>query len=218
MTQRENALLALFRPEVTEHGMRVGMRSGDSIEIPLQPEGPEMDVQIWNDACVAQCVSREVDEWFSDTLSTACRLVYMPDSTMRHTHPDWSEPDDIVGFADAFPVLVAGEASLRDLNSRLDVELPMNRFRPNIVVESQVPFEEDAWPAFHLNGLRFHALKQCGRCIVTTTNQDTAEVGVEPLKTLAKYRLFGQAVCFGMYFAPEGELAISVGDSCNIEG
>ncbi|AIE84136.1 MOSC domain-containing protein [Fimbriimonas ginsengisoli] len=213
LSQRAIPAMCLFRPEMREDSMRIAGPDGSTVDVPLGSEGERLTVQVWASYCDAIRVPPFVDEWFSERMEMPVRMVYMPDDSIRPTHPDFTRPGDKVGFADAMPVLVASRASLDSLNARLAEPLPMNRFRPNIVVEGVSAHEEDAWPGFELSGVRFRAAKKCGRCQVTTTNQETAEVGIEPLRTLANYRLEGNAVYFGAYFVPEGEGVVSVGDA-----
>ena len=126
-------------------------------------------------------------------------------------------PTDQVGFADGYPLLLISEASLADLNSRLATPLPMNRFRPNIVVTGCEPYAEDTWQRIQIGGLGFDIVKPCARCATTTTDQATGARGKEPLKTLATYRdgpdsgpLFGQNVIHA------GVGAIRVGDEVEV--
>jgi uncharacterized protein YcbX len=211
LSQRSKPEMCLFHPSIAGGALRI--RSGDcEIELPLQPEGERVQVQVWRDVCEAVRVSDEADAWLTKHLGIPARLVYMPEDVVRQTNLDFTLPGDKVGFADAFPLLVASHASLEDLNRRLAEPIPMNRFRPNLVLSGTDPFEEDSWPAFELGGIRFRAAKKCGRCQVTTTNQDTAEVGQEPLRTLATFRRDGNTVLFGAYFVPESGGVVRVGD------
>jgi len=212
MTQRSDTRLALFRTGIEADGLRLRNPSGEEFILPLEPEGGCRTVQVWKDTCRAIQVADAVDAWLSDSLDKRCSLVYMPDDSIRQTNLDFTRPGDKVSFADGFPVLVIGESSLEDLNSRLEQPLPLNRFRGNIIVRGWEPFAEDRWPKISIGDLTLRAAKQCGRCGVTTTNQDTGEVGVEPLKTLADYRKFGNGVMFGTHFVPELEGVVSVGD------
>src|SRR4029077_1929444 len=124
-----------------------------------------------------------------------------------------------VAFVDAFPLLVISEASLEHLNARLQSPLPMNRFRPNIVLQGSAAHEEDRWKAVRIGEVEFHAGGDCGRCIVTTTNQETGERGPEPLVTLAQYRRDARgAITFGQYWVHGGRGTIRVGDKIEIVG
>lgn len=212
LSQRTIERMALFRVRVADSGLIVTGPSGGRIEVPYEPAGERLNVRVWQSEVEAVRVSDAMDAWFSEEMGRSARLVYMPDESIRPTHPQFSKPGDRVGFADALPVLVAGEASLADLNARLEVPIPMNRFRANIIVEGSTPYAEDEWPSFTLGGVHFRHAKHCGRCRVTTTDQATAVVGIEPLKTLATYRREANNVIFGTYYIPESEGAVAVGD------
>lgn len=215
LSQRSIPRMCLFRTSLAVDGIRVST-DGDDLLVPLEPKGERLTVRIWRDDCEAARVSDQADDWFSSKLGLSARLVFMPDETRRQTNLDFTQPGDQVGFADAFPILFASEASLADLNGRLPEAIPMNRFRPNIVLTGTSPFEEDTWPRFELSDVPFRFAKLCGRCQVTTTNQDTAEVGKEPLRTLATYRREGNTVLFGAYHIPEGGGTVRIGDEVNL--
>jgi uncharacterized protein YcbX len=212
MTQRTDTRLALFRTAIEPDGLKVVAPSGEVCMAPLEPEGVNRSVRVWKDMCVAIQVSTLIDEWLSEILGRPCSLVYMPEGSLRHTNPAYTSPGDIVGFADAYPILVIGESSLQDLNARLETPVPMNRFRPNITVAGWSAHEEDDWRELRIGDVKMRTAKKCGRCSVTTTDQETGEIGVEPLRTLAKYRLTDQSVQFGAYFVPETPGTIRVGN------
>jgi uncharacterized protein YcbX len=217
MTQRSDTRLALFRTGIKSDGLWIQNQAGESVLAPFSPGGERKSVQVWRDIVEAVQVSPEVDSWFSESLGQRCSLVYMPEDSVRQTSLDFTREGDRVGFADAFPVLVIGEASLGDLNGRLEQALPMNRFRGNIIVQGWDPYAEDRWVRLSIGGLSFRAAKRCGRCSVTATNQDTGEVGVEPLRTLADYRRTDKNVFFGAYFVPECTGNLRIGDDIRWE-
>jgi hypothetical protein len=123
-----------------------------------------------------------------------------------------------VSFADAFPFLLIAEESLADLDARLAAPLPMDRFRPNLVVTGAAPYAEDAWNRFRIGNVVFHGATRCSRCVVTTTDQATAERGPEPLKTLASYRRDADgAVMFGRNLVHETKTGrLAVGDAVEL--
>jgi uncharacterized protein YcbX len=129
----------------------------------------------------------------------------MPDYSRREVDPDYAPNKEITSFSDAYPLLLIGQASLDDLNKRLAEPVPMNRFRPNIVVEGWEPYEEDTIRKFSIGDVEFEAVKPCARCVLTTINQDTAEKGKDPLKTLASYRSRNNKVLFGQNLLYNGE-------------
>ena len=122
----------------------------------------------------------------------------MPDDEIRRVDQTYAGPGDQVGFADGFSFLLTSRASLDELNRRLPSPLPMNRFRPNIVIDGVEPFEEDGWKHIRIDGITFTVAKPCARCAITTTDQNTAERSKEPLRTLATFRhVPGKGVMFG---------------------
>jgi len=143
----------------------------------------------------------------------------MPDETRRQDNPLYAVGDSIVSFADGYPFLLIGESSLADLNERLACPIPMNRFRPNFVVSGSRAYDEDAWKRIRIGATLFHVVKPCGRCVITTIDQ---EAGVrtgqqEPLRTLARYRLADQKVFFGQYLIADKEDEIlRVGDRVQV--
>jgi uncharacterized protein len=213
LTQRSDTKLALIGTSIKPDGLLLTSPCGGSFLVPFCPSGASRIVRVWKDELEAVEVCTEVNNWLSAILELPCSLVYMPDDVVRATNPEFTLPGDMVGFADAYPVLVIGESSLAELNSKLESPLPMNRFRPNIVVIGSAPHEEDSWPGFQIGDVKFRAVKQCARCSVTATDQETGEVGVEPLRTLAKYRLRDQKILFGAYFVPEVEGQVAIGQA-----
>jgi len=211
LSQRTTPRMCLYKANLSEDRLHVEAPNGESLEVG-EPKGARVRVRVWQDECDALLVSSQADAWFSRQLGIPCRLVYMPDDSIRPTNPNYTRAGDHVGFADGFPILVASQASLEDLNSRLANPLPMNRFRPNLLVSGCEAFAEDEWPSFEVGGTRFRAAKHCVRCGVTTTDQDTAEIGQEPLRTLATYRREGNGVIFGSFFVPEsfGQLTLGM--------
>lgn len=220
MTQRDFPQMALI--ELTLSGnslsaMHKNEKALSSVTIPLIPYYDlRSEVTIWNDKCSAVLVGREFDDWFSDALKTKCKLVYMPDDERRIVEKKFITEDKIVSFADAYPFLIIGQSSLDELNSRLKVKLPMNRFRTNFVFTGGDPFEEDTWKDFKIGDVRFQAVKPCARCVITTTDQETGERTNEPLKTLSTYRKIENKVMFGMNLIACTTGIISVGDKIEL--
>jgi len=213
MTQRTDTRLALFRTAIEIGELRITSHTGEERCVPFEARGKKRVVRIWKDTCEGVQVCEELDAWLSGQLGTRCSLIYMPDEMIRSTNPEFTIPGDMVGFADGYPVLVVGESSLAELNSKLDAPLPMNRFRANITVKGWEPHEEDGWRKLRVGNLTLRAAKQCARCSVPATDQETGEVGVEPLRALAKYRLKDQKIYFGAYYVPEQCGTLRVGDT-----
>lgn len=205
-TQRTRPKMATIWTDLVAGGLELSAPEAGSVLVPYVPApAPSMRVRVWNTVCDAVPASAEADAFLSDCLGTACRLVYMPDSTRRVSNPEFAgDANRLVGFADGYAYLVANAASLDDLNARLALKghppLPMNRFRPNLVVSGAAPYAEDRWGEIRLGEAILRAAKPCGRCEVTTTDQSTGEVlGPEPLLTLGAYRNSEQfGVLFGL--------------------
>jgi uncharacterized protein YcbX len=214
ITQREHPEMTLFKLAFTESGFTIlHTKSHQQKIIPFQPQTSEkIKVTIWNDTCNAIRVDKKLDLWFSELLSMNCSLVYMPTDEKRLVEKKYYQTDQLVSFADAYPFLIIGQASLDDLNLHLKTPLPMNRFRTNFVFTGGEAFCEDSWTDFQIANVGFRAVKPCARCVITTTNQDTGERSKEPLATLSKYRKFGNAVLFGMNIICKSTGEISVGD------
>jgi uncharacterized protein YcbX len=212
ITQRTHPRLALVRPAIDGDTLRVTTPGMPPLELPLEP-GPCVTTMavVWRDTCEAVWAGERPAAWFSEALGTPCSLVHMPVETVRPADPAFAPPGVRVSFADAFPFLLISEESLEDLNARLPAPLPMNRFRPNLVIRGEGPYVEDSLTAFRLGGIEFRVVKPCDRCVVTTTDQETTERGVEPLRTLATYRKVGGEVMFGQNVVHLGTGRLSVG-------
>jgi uncharacterized protein len=214
-TQRELPSMALLQTAITDEGLYIYHKNNPdkNITIPfLSSPASIKKVQVWDDTCDAWCYgSDKMNGWFSEMLGTACELVYMPDDTNRMVDTDFAKNGETTSFSDGYPFLIIGQSSLDELNSRLTAPLAINRFRPNIVFTTGKPHIEDSWKHFSINGINFFGVKTCGRCTVTTIDQQTSVAGKEPLRTLASYRTVDNKIKFGMNLLHKGEGAVSVG-------
>jgi uncharacterized protein YcbX len=181
-------------------------------------------VEIWRDKVEAVPADAAADAWFSDYLDTDVRLVHLDDPARRRPiDPEYAQPGETVSFADGYPLLLTTLSSLDALNSLIaqgdhadEGPLPMNRFRPNVVVRGTAPWAEDEWSRIAIGEVTFRVAKKCGRCVVTTTDQATGERGKEPLRTLAHHRRFGDKLVFGQNLVPESGGTVHVGDAVEI--
>lgn len=160
-----------------------------------------IEVKVWKDKCMAR-VEKVGAEILSDYLVQKVRLVRMLPDFDRSIDEDYigkGKHADTVGFADGFPLLLISDASLDDLNSKLEIPVEMNRFRPNITVSGATPFAEDKWTDVKVAGRDVHMeiVKPCSRCQITTIDQDTADISKEPLRTLSTFRKQDGKVMFG---------------------
>jgi hypothetical protein len=221
LSQRSHPRLALIDVERTDEGLRLAAPGQGSIDVAQPNESAATEtVTVWDDAVDAAFASDDAHAWCSQFLDTNVRLVYMPEVSRRAVDTDYAvQDDDSVSFADGYPLLLTTTASLADLNDRLDgAPLPMNRFRPNVVVDGTAAWAEDAWCRIRIGAVTFHVVKPCGRCAVTTTNQQTAVRGKEPLKTLATFRRGADTgtVYFGWNLIPEAPGRLRVGDAVDV--
>ncbi|MFC6099421.1 MOSC domain-containing protein [Olivibacter domesticus] len=217
LTQREVAQMALIKVAIEEGGLSLTHPRMEVVKVPFYQEGQDEQLfTIWNDTCKGVLVKKELDDWFSDALAMKCRLVYMPERTHRQVDQQYAPDGMITSFSDAYPFLTIGQASLDDLNGRLDEPLPMNRFRPNIVFSGGHAFEEDVMHHIRIGNIDFYGVKLCARCVVTTIDQQTAEKAKEPLKTLASYRSKNKKIMFGQNLIHTGAGLIRVGDRLEV--
>lgn len=220
LTQREFAVMALLQVKIEKDGLKVfhQERADDCIVIPFVPQKSErVETNIWGVPCKPLLVSDEADKWFSKVLNTTCRLVYMDDETEVAVDESYTINDSLTSFSDGYPILMISEASLADLNSRIEEALPMNRFRPNLIISHAGAFEEDSMKEFVINGITFYGVKPSARCVMTTIDQSTGEKGKEPLKTLATYRSRNNKIYFGENVIAGKEGVIRTGDEIVIK-
>lgn len=226
LSQREFPKMATLKTSFEPDGLNVTAKTGESISIPLaeNERQNEIKVSVWSSKLKANEFENEVNQRFSGILQTNCRLVRMNENSKRLVSPFYAvrKFQDTVSFADGYPILIIGESSLDDLNSKLENPLPMNRFRPNLVVKNAEAFAEDNWKKIKIGETVFHLVKPCARCVMTTIDQETGiSDGKEPLKTLATYRLVKRAgaskINFGQNLIPENIGAkIKFGDRVEI--
>lgn len=214
LTQRELPALARVDVAVDEDAALTFSTEGRTpLRVPLpSPAGPRRAVRVWKSDLVALDCGADASAWLTAHIGTACTLVRLPDDVERAVDPDYGRPDDVVGFADGFPLLLTTTASLVDLNARLETPVGMDRFRPSVVVEGASAWEEDHWTDVRIGDVPLRSVKPCGRCVVVTTDQKSGARGVEPLRTLASFRTIDGRVVFGQNCIPDAPGTLSIGD------
>lgn len=176
LTQRELSRMALVTAAVEEDWLTLRAPGRAPLCVPLRPGGEATEtVRVWRSVCRAVPVGAEADGWMGEFLGVSCRLVFMPEETRRAVNPDYRAGEGIVSFADGYPLLLLGEASLHDLNSRLERPVPANRFRPNLVVSGAPAYAEDGWTKIRIGGIIFDGVKSCDRCSLITVDQATGK-------------------------------------------
>ena len=218
LTQREFPRLALVTPKLNNGMLELSAPSYDSLQVGIQTSGSPVAVSIWRSRNVkAIDQGEEAAQWFSDWLGTDVRLVHFADGYVRHVSREYAvNHDDHTGFADGYPILLTSEEGLQDLNSRLEVPVPMNRFRPNVVVKGCAAFEEDSWNRIRVGDVELAVVKPCARCVVTTIDKQTLDQSKEPLKTLGKYRKQKLGAIFGQNVIPLNEGILRLGMTVEI--
>ncbi len=212
VTQRTRPELSQVSITLESDSMRLAASGLPELVLPRTFDwGTERSVQIWNDP-IEGAEHAAGSAWFSSYLGGPHELVYMPDRHQRLVNPARAQPGDIVSFADGYPFLIISEASLADLNTRLQSPITMERFRPNIVVSGTEPYAEDGYARVCIGDISFRGPKRCDRCVMTTLDPQTGIGGKEPLRTLAKYRLEDQKVWFGMNLIHDSQGTLRVGD------
>ncbi|VAW81085.1 Flavodoxin reductases (ferredoxin-NADPH reductases) family 1 [hydrothermal vent metagenome] len=234
LTQRQLPRMALVDVTIDEQYLRFAAPQMDLLEIMLKAgniagitdkttKTNKINVKIWSDECVGLLAEERINQWFSEFLAVDCRLVQFDQSQPRQVDQDYSDnTQDQVCFADGFPFLIIGSASLDDLNCRLNEKgessVPMMRFRPNIVIETDEPFIEDYWSKITIEGIKMQLVKPCSRCVIPTIDIQSAQKSKEPIETLKSYRKYDGKIFFGQnvihQFNP-GQ-SITVGDTLTL--
>jgi uncharacterized protein YcbX len=219
VTQREEPRLATVDVTIDEERAALVLSASGhgAVQLSLAPrEGERATVHVWSSEVAALHAGDEAARWASALLGAPASIVFMPDAVERPVEPEYARSGDHVSFADAFPMLVATTASLDDLNARLEQPVPMNRFRPNVVVDGSAPWAEDRWRRLRVGTVPVRLPKGCDRCVITTTDQVTGDRGVEPLRTLATFRKIENKVYFGVNAVPDARGTIAVGDAVTV--
>lgn len=192
--------------------LRVAGRPDLSVAVPAE-DAPLRGVTVWSDSLHVPDAGDAAAHWLSDWLGRACRLVQVPAARARQVDTGYAAVGEKVGFADGFPLLLIGQASLDDLSARVGRPLEMLRFRPNLVVSGSEPYAEDRWQRIRIGGLEFRLVKGCSRCIMTTLDPQSGERSAdrEPLATLKTYREREGEVYFGQNLLHSGPGELQLG-------
>jgi uncharacterized protein YcbX len=217
LSQREHATMVLIGVAPTATGI-VLTSGGKSLGVDCPADtAVSLEVQVWVDSVRARDAGQPAADWLSERLGRRCRLVYMADTVHRYVDGIYAREGETVSFADGFPLLLISQASLDDLNSRLSQPVPMNRFRPNLVVSGCAAFEEDNWQRLRIGAMEFRVAKPCSRCVMPSIDQATAEKNPEILQVLAGYRRGkDRQVYFGQNLLYSGTGQLQVGDALEI--
>ncbi len=217
LSQRRLPKMTLIKTEIIDDTLILSTASSGKISLPLNPDnGDDINTTIWKDQCLAKTTNLEVDQWVSNFLEIDCKLVYQPENIVRPVDPDYATDTDKVNFSDGFPFLIVSDASLTALNKEMELPLPMQRFRPNLVISNCEPYTEDSWRKIQINDICFRLPKACSRCSVPTIDTKTAQTNKEPLTTLSRLRRWNNKVFFGQNALHDISGELSVGNSVSI--
>lgn len=226
ITQREVPALATIVTELVDGGLNITLPDGSNFKVFAFDASGRRDVVVWKDGVNAALCDANSAEKLSAFLGREVQLVYMDEQALRLSSKDWVEGDKPVSFADGFPILLTSDGDLAALNEQLESmdadPVPMNRFRPNIVLEGVPSYEMDRWKSVQIGELVFDLVKPCTRCVVTTQDQKTGEGNSEnqPIKALIQTRRStdprAKGVIFGWNLVPRSEGVVRVGDVAEV--
>ncbi|WP_329213963.1 MOSC domain-containing protein [Streptomyces sp. NBC_01485] len=224
VTQRQRPRLALAAAELLPGGVRLSAPGLEPLTVRVPESVGTVSLEIFRDKVEGVLADDAAHAWCSAHVGADVRLVHLDDpATRRPVDPEYALPGETVTFADGFPLLVTTTASLDALNSLIaqgglaaEGPLPMDRFRPNLVLAGTDPWAEDGWSRLAVGDVEFRVAKPCGRCVVTTTDQVTAARGKEPLSTLARHRRLDGRLVFGQNLVPLSRGTVRVGDPVRV--
>jgi uncharacterized protein YcbX len=230
ITQRNYSQLAKIQVKIVNNTLILSTSESNIFTLEPTLTGQEIEVEIWRDRTLAIDQGDTVSQWFHQALNLdkdqTIHLVRQSPQQIRSIDKNYVQRDDLpVSFADGYPFLLTNTASLEELNQRLEKtysdqfqKVPMNRFRPNLVIDTPNPFIEGTWKEIQIGEITFTIVKPCSRCIITTTDQFTGERNrlKEPLKTLATFRQFPGGIMFGENLIPQVTGILKTGDSVKL--
>lgn len=212
ITQREHRIMSQFYPQISDGKISITFQDQKhefSIDEHLENS---IAVNVWDDKSEVIEVNKSTSKWFSQHLGFECKLVkIIKNGDRKHESSKLKETFN-VSLADGYPYLMIGSQSLDFLNEKLADKITVLRFRPNIVISSQSPHEEDDFTTFKIGEVQFKNIKPCGRCIMVNNDPDNGKLKKEPLKTLSKYRNVNNSVLFGTNIVSLNSGIINVGD------
>jgi uncharacterized protein YcbX len=212
ITQRNHPNLIQFYPKIKEGKIEISHHDNKHEFSIIESLNEPIFSKVWDDESKVVEVNKATSKWFSDVLGFTCKLVKILDKGDRKHISNKLDKTLNVSLADGYPYLLIGSESLDSLNEKLEEKITINRFRPNIVINTELPHEEDTFDAFQIGNVKFKNAKPCERCVMINNNPKTGIMLKEPLKTLSTYRKVGNSVLFGTNVLCLNEGIIAVGD------
>ncbi len=211
VTQRQHPRMCLVQQRLIEHGIQLSVSGMPDLVVSEPSHAMKREVTVWGDHCNALDSGDEAANWISRLLGITCRLVFFPEDEFRQVDLNYAQTGDQTAFSDGFPLLLISQASLDDLNGRLEAPIEMARFRPNLVVNGCDAFAEDGWKRLRVGSITFRVVKPCSRCVIPCIDPLTGQRGQEPLRTLSHYRRRDNQVFFGQNVIAESIGTIKIG-------
>ncbi|MFK7992392.1 MAG: MOSC domain-containing protein [Sandaracinaceae bacterium] len=215
LTQREHPEMARFSARWEDGALQLAHEE-EALTLAPTEAGPRRPVTVWDDEVEAVDQGDDVATWLRDRLEQSVRLVFMPASSRRAADPRYARAGDLNSFADGFPFLLLGQASLDDFRGRVEADVDARRFRPNLVVSGAAPYAEDGWAALRIGALRFEAPVGCSRCVMVDVDPDRGVSDKAVLKTLSGYRTRDRRVWLGVNLVHDAPGALRVGDAIDV--
>jgi uncharacterized protein YcbX len=213
ITQRKYPNLSQFYPQINGEKISINhLNSTHEFSIYEILEKPIFS-KVWDDETKVFEVNKGTSKWFSEALGFRCKLVKIINKGDRKHNSSKLNTSLNVSLADGYPYLLIGSESLNFLNEKLQEKITIERFRPNIVIECQIPHEEDSFRNFQIGTVKFKNAKPCGRCIMVNNDPKNSIVKKEPLNTLSYYRKVDNSILFGTNIICLNEGKISIGDA-----
>lgn len=221
MSQRTQPRLALIDTEIGADTLTLRAPGQPPLAVPLRPDGRSRPAQVWKDSITALDQGDDAARWLTEAVGVEARLLRISPVLDRHANTEYAGTAHApVSFADGFPILVVNLASLEALNARMPEPVPLERFRPNVVLDGLEPFAEDHIDALEFENVTLRLVKPCTRCVITSTDQRTGELSTNPLPVLRQFRFNRELM--GVTFGENAVIAtgvgahLAVGDSCRV--
>jgi len=221
LSQRTHPQLARIVPELGAEALTLRAPNLPPLSVPYTRSGECLAVRVHQDPCAGIDQGAEAADWVSEAVGEAVRLVRVPQDPARRANPRFAGTAPApLGFADGYPILVCNQASLDQLNTRMPRPIPMDRFRPNIVLDGIPAWSEDHIDTLTLGPLVLRLVKPCTRCAIPSIDQLTGQPSTDPLPVLRPFRFSREllGITFGenAVIAAGGGAQVKRGDSCRV--
>ena len=211
LTQRKHSQLCLIHCSLSNNTLHLCAPGMKNLSLSQNHTAHKIKAKVWDDTCNTFDCGDAVSKWLSEFLKLQVRLVYFPEDEVRQVDLDYANIGDKTAFSDGFPFLLISQASLDDLNGRLNTPADMQRFRPNLVVSGSEPYAEDKWKKIQIGQSIFNLIKPCSRCTIPNINPQTGENTNDVIQTLKEFRLRNKKIYFGQNLTAKESANLEVG-------